>query len=30
VGVICQVREGRILSLTARNAGEIEARLSDR
>jgi ketosteroid isomerase-like protein len=30
VGVVCTLREGRILSLTAHNAGDIEARLSDR
>jgi ketosteroid isomerase-like protein len=30
VGVIYTLREGRIVSLTARNAGEIEARLRER
>jgi ketosteroid isomerase-like protein len=30
VGVVCQMRAGRILSLTARNAGDVEALLSNR
>jgi ketosteroid isomerase-like protein len=29
VGVVCQVREGRIVSLTARNAGDVEKELRD-
>lgn len=27
VGVVCEIRAGRILTLTARNAGEVEQRL---
>ena len=30
VGVQCRMRDGRILSLTARNAGDVEALLSQR
>jgi ketosteroid isomerase-like protein len=29
VGVVCTMRDGRIVTLDARNAGEIEARLGD-
>jgi ketosteroid isomerase-like protein len=29
IGVVCTMRDGRILTLDARNAGEVEARLRD-